>query len=551
MSWRIGHEHEITSCRTSKARKLRRKANAVTKIAMDTVEDHVFTGTDRVRLRSSLSRLAVPYSKPTKTKLGKKLGTLEHGLRANYGELPDLLFGLEDEAVHRMGNRTVYDPERLKQAIDVFGKTNYTPHMRTLDQVTDDMKKRLKKLRASPVDSLTALQVMLVREKNTSSGFPWVAKRYAVAYKYLPEAWHAQNPAASKVAKEASEGIGIDLDPLVASKSKRTPVYIANYRTEAGVDGDFKTRLVWSAPLGHQIRESRYAIPIQEKLKVDDAVVDERLGAMFMYSSEYRQMQILRNYIGYAQENGLDLVSADYSSFDATISADLIARAFDILGIPEVAPQFIHKKLLTPWGTFEFESGVPSGSPFTNIIDSVVNAMVLNYVAKTEGVEVECRVNGDDSVAIFSQELPKTTISERALELGIEMNPSKQAQSRESCTFNRQYWGLEYDGPVPSINRTLNSLIFLDQPFNLVGMKDTDECMRAVQILIRLESHPMKNVLLDTMKDILKGDIHLLDYRKLLAGSATIPVAGGTPISSAEYVKYLDGTFLARIYDRR
>lgn len=549
MSWRDGNEW--VPANSSRARKLRRKFHRKKEIVVTSIDGREYVGDDKTRLLSSMARLKTLYTEPTFTMIGRALGPLAAGVDLQYNELPDLLFMLEDEAIHRMGNRTYFDPAALEEKVDEFGRVEYNPTGSVLDIATAKVAERLAHVRFKPLDYVTSLEVMLTREKSTSAGFPWISSRSAVAYHYLPTFWRELNPDLDAQALSKHRRLGIQVEPIDDAKASSTgePTYLANFRTEAGADGEHKTRLVWSAPLGRQIYESRYAIPFQELMKNEDPGADHMNGEMFVYFSEYRQMQVMRNLIGYAQNYGRTLVSADYSAFDATISADLIKRAFGCIGLNHVSDGFIHKKLLTPWGSRRYSHGVPSGSPFTNIIDSVVNAIILEYIAAGAGTECVYRVNGDDSVVVFDDDIQGTEIASRALELGITMNPSKQARSKDSCTFNRQYWGLEYTGPVPSINRTLNSLIYRDKPYEAVGKTLVDECLRDTQILIRLESHPFASEFLSKIVRILGDKSYLLDYRTLLSGDdRMLPVQGGTPISSEEYVKFLDTTFLSEIY---
>jgi hypothetical protein len=275
---------------------------------------------------------------------------------------------------------------------------------------------------------------------------------------------------------------------------------------------------------------------------------DDANGAMFMYFDEERQMQVLRNFIGYAQQQKVDIVSADYSSFDATVSRRMIREAFRSIGMEQLYPNFATKQLLSPWGKRSFFSGVPSGSPFTNIVDCLVNAFILEYIAIRAGSAVAYRVNGDDSVAVFDPEVGDLEIASFASELGITMNPTKQARSRDSCNFNRQYWGLEYAGPVPSLNRTVNSLAYRDKAYEAVGTTVAIECLRDIQLLLRLTYHPLRDEFMKKLLGVLGDNRILLDYRRLLTEEKYIFVRDGHPISSSKYVEFLDTTFLSEIY---
>jgi hypothetical protein len=104
-------------------------------------------------------------------------------------------------------------------------------------------------------------------------------------------------------------------------------------------------------------------------------------------------------------------LSLDWSSFDASVQPYEITLAFDLLesmmDIPDEATRliftyvrklFMKRKLLSPDGRlFMRFSGVPSGSYFTHLIDSIVNWNRVRYLFKlhrlTHGVLV---THGDD-----------------------------------------------------------------------------------------------------------------------------------------------------------
>ena len=116
----------------------------------------------------------------------------------------------------------------------------------------------------------------------------------------------------------------------------------------------------------------------------------------------------------------------DFSSFDKTVGAFLIREAFDILednidfghyrfgGIPDMGAQFrlfdlcvdyfINTPLVLPTGEgFQKCGGVPSGSVVTNLIDSIVNALVTVYVTTELGVPLSrerYKFSGDDALLV-------------------------------------------------------------------------------------------------------------------------------------------------------
>lgn len=119
---------------------------------------------------------------------------------------------------------------------------------------------------------------------------------------------------------------------------------------------------------------------------------------------------------------GANAGSTDFSNFDSSINSRLISVAFDILrselnfatyaggAIPYkqssldtlwdyIVKYFIH----TPHrigddDTIRYKHhGVPSGSMFTNLIDTIVSRIILTYLHRVEGCLAVVRTYGDDA----------------------------------------------------------------------------------------------------------------------------------------------------------
>nr|QRW41915.1 MAG: RNA-dependent RNA polymerase [Netjeret virus] len=181
-----------------------------------------------------------------------------------------------------------------------------------------------------------------------------------------------------------------------------------------------KVRLVWAYPLAQVLLEAKYVQPLL------NALTNQELGTSIAYGAEtYRggmkwldkelKSMPMQNYI-----------CLDYSSFDQTVPAWLIRIAFDILeecftdsffldtnGYGTTDPvaverewrqirrYFIETPLRMEDGTrYRKTGGIPSGSCFTNIIDSIVNLIVTNYAIRitTGAFPNWITVLGDDSV---------------------------------------------------------------------------------------------------------------------------------------------------------
>jgi len=85
--------------------------------------------------------------------------------------------------------------------------------------------------------------------------------------------------------------------------------------------------------------------------------------------------------------------SLDFSKFDSTVPARMIDDAFRVarthldLDSKEMdvwrryVNDFIHSRIIAPDGNvYQKHKGVPSGSAFTSVIDSIVNLILVSYM---------------------------------------------------------------------------------------------------------------------------------------------------------------------------
>jgi len=108
-------------------------------------------------------------------------------------------------------------------------------------------------------------------------------------------------------------------------------------------------------------------------------------------------------------------MSIDYSSFDQTISSWLIEDCFKVIeasfrldsnqreDLRQICQRFIHKDFILNEGIMHSDKGVPSGSMFTQIIDTLVNRLVVSTYFISMQAEFDMIAMGDDN-AIFCSE---------------------------------------------------------------------------------------------------------------------------------------------------
>lgn len=182
-----------------------------------------------------------------------------------------------------------------------------------------------------------------------------------------------------------------------------------------------KVRIVSMVDLISIINELQFSNPIQRMLSNEN------------FYAGGKNLRDIGSIISHYRSINQSFVSIDYKSFDQTISAWLIEDAFDVLHhcFSTLSPRqefmwnimvndFINKNFIVGEGLVHSEKGVPSGSMFTQIIDSIVNFLVVttyfNHLQKC--VSMICM--GDDNLIFikmnsdqFSLEDMATYISKR------------------------------------------------------------------------------------------------------------------------------------------
>jgi len=191
---------------------------------------------------------------------------------------------------------------------------------------------------------------------------------------------------------------------------------------------------VWMYPLEMTIAEARFARPL-----IDEFLISRTTMAFGMMKWE---MGALIDSISFQQDG--QVVALDYSKFDSSIPSFLIRQAFSILstwfapqdlekyGWDKIVNYFIHTPIVMPDGNLYTgkKHGVPSGSYFTQLIDSIVNTILIGAMSHKFKLGIAWTrflVLGDDVIVNFKNAeslMPK--ICEFMKQYGITINPDKQ-----------------------------------------------------------------------------------------------------------------------------
>jgi hypothetical protein len=177
-------------------------------------------------------------------------------------------------------------------------------------------------------------------------------------------------------------------------------------RTQMGTVEDPKIRNVWGKSFGNIILEGITASPLINAYRTIDSPMP--IGINY-----YKRLPRIINtalYDGITYKYG---VGIDIKSFDSSVQPWLIQQSFEILEenlifVDEMAKlsfeyskeYFIHTPVVMPDGRLWVKHlGVPSGSYYTQMIDSIANYIATTYAQICQyGQSFETHVLGDDSL---------------------------------------------------------------------------------------------------------------------------------------------------------
>lgn len=213
--------------------------------------------------------------------------------------------------------------------------------------------------------------------------------------------------------KEQTEFAALESAFAILKKGKVPEPCLAFKRTQF----HDKTRLVWGYPYSMTIAEGLLAKPLIEMFK--------RSSTPMMFAMSSMAIGFKLNVASHSRNYAYGL---DYSKFDASLPRFLIHIAFKILRtwfdeeqiepvtgltvgliFDKIENYFVYTPIVMPDGKVYYgkDHGVPSGSYFTQMIDSICNAIIAGSLSSRFDMKLDRRhlfVLGDDCV-IWSNRL--------------------------------------------------------------------------------------------------------------------------------------------------
>jgi hypothetical protein len=358
---------------------------------------------------------------------------------------------------------------------------------------------------------------------SSSSGLPWMRKKGVIR---------------DKIVSEYIETVG------------KYPAVLYTRTQE-----DRKTRDVWGYPAADTLREICFyypflavekGLPHRSVLNGPDAV-DESITRMLRMRPDA-------------------IYAVDFSAFDSSVRPSDSMQAFSWIAshfqapyaaeIDLIAERFTTIGMMTPDGLLEGVHGVPSGSAFTNTVDSYVQWAAADYA-------MDCQIQGDDGVyPLHGRYMSESDLVEGFNEHGLQLNESKSFLSDGTETvYLQKYYHEKYParddpgrlGGVYPAFRAFLRLKYLERwtDFEQLGIKGRDFfSLRAVMILENCKHHPAFEELVLYAKSIDKYGLEFTDasvapFSRALASRAqagALQVDLKKGINHFEVVKFLRGS---------
>jgi len=426
-------------------------------------------------------------------------------MKANSHKLVQPLIDIEIAQRSKFGPRSIAKPwkDRKESLLEYFG--NHSNEATPFEIIIPNN---------VGLRPLTADKAVAYLKNNTNSGLPFYVRKNRVKPR-----------------------IANDLEKLL----KRQDPCILFTRTQ---ESD-KTRDVWGYPIADTTLETMYYQPLlayQRKLSWRSAI----RGPMEVD-------KWVTQIIDFSRSNDLVIISIDFSGYDKSVSPKLSNSAFNYIkrlyqskyhnDLDYIKDRFVSIGIVTPDGVMRGQHGVPSGSTFTNEVDSIVQYLVaLSSGCTFDGA---FQIQGDDGLyCVKAEDVDKLV---KAFEqAGLKVNVQKSFIDKNYCVYLQCFYSNEYrgkDGIIGGIYptyRALNRLIYQErwsdfEDFGLLG-KDYYS-IRAISILENVKHHPLFE---DFVKYVVSLDKYSLEFNQESISKYANLLANGSGTGGVIYNQYGD-----------
>lgn len=388
------------------------------------------------------------FDKETCARLQRHLNRRSGGIELfKLRRLVELVAAQQGKEIHlpEKAYRSCYRPEMLDEPLKKFlAEKRFTPDHKRLTVAVSRVRRKLKKMgRIDPISVEDSYQLLLSSKGEKSAGLPTMGKK-----------------------REDTEALS---RAEACLKGKCPPPVVFAHRgknTEVA-------RIVQMFPIEWHIIEGVYFFPLQEKFK--------RNVSVYAAENAVNRRAIFNEIVASGEYSSK--LAMDYSGFDGTIGSQLIGIAFGLLREHlklDDKQEKLWSRVATYFATCPFvdqygnvisgrKGGVPSGSMFTQMVDTLVNAIVVEYIFVDEQ-RTRYYVYGDDSLIFLKGTVEEIsskleTYKSEAEKLGIIVNLKKTHICAPSePTIFLGHYDLHSGRPVDEV---LTRLIYPERAFKV------------------------------------------------------------------------------------
>jgi len=316
---------------------------------------------------------------------------------------------------------------------------------------------------------LNVEQAIVYLKNNSNSGLPFYVKKVSVKSSLL------------------SEKIFADLI------ARRDPCVLFTRTQE-----NKKTRTVWGYPIADTLREMLFYRPVLE--------IQKHLKWRAALNTPEDVDRGVTDIINTAMKSNLGILSIDFSAYDASVKSGLQRSAWKYIKsmyqkqfhqtIDEIAERFLTIGLITPDGIMSGPHGVPSGSTFTNEVDSIVQYLVAYACRDIVHID-KCQIQGDDGLYIVTDPV---RVSTHFKNYGLSVNLDKSIYAVDHAIYLQSLFHNDYrasNGLISGIYPTYRALcriMFLErfEDFEKDDISGRDYfAIRTISILENCKHHPL------------------------------------------------------------
>lgn len=438
-------------------------ADILSKLDLDSdVERRISLVLDRIR-SGNQEILTSPYTKERDPEL--IFAGLNEIFESNKSKLIDKLIELEES------NREKFGPRSLATEWESRKDSLYDSFE------TDEFEKTFKSFSLGPYLRLRPLSVkesIACMKNNTNSGLPQMQKKKNVKVKYL-----------DYTLERLATSVVDDYFKLACILFTRT-------------QENMKTRNVWGFAFVATLFEMLFYRPILD-------IQSKQLWRSALRTPDDVSLAMTK-LIDYCLSLNIDILSIDFKNYDNSCKPRLQKPAFETVKvcfqkqfhkyIDVISNFFANVGIITPDGVLYGPHGVPSGSTFTNEVDSIIQYGISLECPQISNHELS-QVQGDDGVYAC---IDAKSVMDHFSSYGLNVSVDKSYISRNYAVYLQQLFHDAYRDDKGVINgiypifRALNRIIYLEKfdDFLSDGLVGSDYfSIRTICILEQCKHHPL------------------------------------------------------------